>query len=348
MFSFSEVVLDKIIVHNIGSQPENEGVRLSKHELRINDETVESILKQYFLTGFKPEYFYAFHHETDLGLNPVYQIATDIFSNPESFYQNSVNLAQHLYQQSNHPKIKTGEFYVVTFKHVVVGDEIVDAIGLFKSETKDTFIKVYQKNDNFEVDYENGINIKKLDKGCLIFNTQAENGYLVSVVDSTNRFNEALYWRDSFLQIMPLETQFYQTHQIMDICRGFSNQVLTPENNVDRHEQVAFLKKAEKFFENNKTYDNDTFKADIIGNPNVIQAFEEFKQEFEQKHSLNPIEQFDLSENALKKGKKYFRSVIKLDRNFHIYVHSNPDYIEKGHDNTKGLKYYKLYFHDES
>jgi hypothetical protein len=225
---------------------------------------------------------------------------------------------------------------------------VVDGIGIFKSETKDTFIRVYQKDDNYEVDYDNGINIKKLDKGCLIFNTEKDFGYKVSIIDTANRGNEAMFWKDEFLQIAPRENEFYQTHQLLNLCKSFSDQVLTEENNVDKQEQVAFLKKTEAFFNNNDEYDNEIFKQEVIVDEQISEAFEEYKQNYEGERNIAPADQFEISAPALKQGKKFFRSIIKLDKNFHIYVHSNPDFIEKGLDNGKGLKYYKLYFHDES
>ena len=107
------------------------------------------------------------------------------------------------------------------------------------------------------------------------------------------------------------------------------------------------MKRAESYFSQNDTFDNNKFKQEVIEDEQIIEAFEEYKQEFENTRNLSEVDQFELSEPALKKGKKYFRSIIKLDKNFHIYVHSNPDYIEKGIDNSKGLKYYKLYFREE-
>lgn len=38
--------------------------------------------------------------------------------------------------------------------------------------------------------------------------------------------------------------------------------------------------------------------------------------------------------------------MIKLDKNFHIYVHAHRDLIEQGVD-EKG-KFYKVYYHEES
>jgi len=348
MFDFSDVNLNQLVVHSIGSRPEEKGITLSKSEIRLTDRTVEDILKQYFLSNFKADYFYSFSHESDLQLNEVFNYATQVFNNPALFYQQSVNLARHLYEKSNHPKIKIGEFYVAFFSDIQIDGEIVDGLGLFKSETKDTYIRVFQQDDNFQVDYENGINIKKLDKGCLILNTEKEYGYKVAIIDSTNRANEALYWRDEFLKLMPRENEFYQTNQLLDMCKGFSEQVLTVQNNVEKQEQVAFVKRAEDYFNKNERFDNEEFKQSVIGDDQIGQAFEEYKQEFEIKRDLSPVDQFEISEPALKRGKKYFRSVIKLDRNFHVYVHSNPDFIEKGFDDSKGLRFYKLYFHDES
>jgi hypothetical protein len=40
--------------------------------------------------------------------------------------------------------------------------------------------------------------INKLDKGCLIFNTEWENGDIVTVVDNTNKGVDAQYWIDVF------------------------------------------------------------------------------------------------------------------------------------------------------
>ena len=41
------------------------------------------------------------------------------------------------------------------------------------------------------------------------------------------------------------------------------------------------------------------------------------------------------------------RSVIKLDKNFHIYVHGGEQLIEQEYDEERGMKYYKLYYREE-
>ena len=49
----------------------------------------------------------------------------------------------------------------------------------------------------------------------------------------------------------------------------------------------------------------------------------------------------------MKKEFKVFKSVIKLDKNFHLYVHGRRDLIERGFDDDKGKKYYKVFFDNE-
>ena len=151
MIDYSEVTLDQIVVHNIGSRPEGQGVRLSKAPTPITDETAEDILKTYFLSHFKTEYFYGFVNPTDLMQNDVYNFVSQVFDDRSQFYQQSTNLAWLLYEKSNNQKIKTGEFYMVYFSGIQIYGMAVDAIGLFKSENKDTYIKVCQQGDSYDV-----------------------------------------------------------------------------------------------------------------------------------------------------------------------------------------------------
>ena len=50
--------------------------------------------------------------------------------------------------------------------------------------------------------------------------------------------------------------------------------------------------------------------------------------------------------NVVKKQKKKFKSIIKLDKNFHIYIQGSNVTMEKGVDKD-GRKFYKFYYQDE-
>ena len=190
--------IESIAVHRIGNKSIDEPLFLSQGLLKVNDE-IRSVLYSYFISPFKSNEYYSLYHETDLALNEVYAFVSEIFKTPDSLYGQSIKLAKHLYEQNNHPNIKGGEFYVVYFKELEVNGIIVDAVGLFKSENKNTFLKVYTTASDIGIESEQGININKLDKGCLIFNIDNENGYLVSIVDNINKGTEAHFWVDDFL-----------------------------------------------------------------------------------------------------------------------------------------------------
>ena len=56
---------------------------------------------------------------------------------------------------------------------------------------------------------------------------------------------------------------------------------------------------------------------------------------------------FEISAQAVKKQARVFKNVLKLDKNFHIYIHGNREMIEQGVDEN-GRKYYKIYYEEEN
>ncbi|MFT5916797.1 MAG: hypothetical protein ACJAWV_003038 [Flammeovirgaceae bacterium] len=348
MFSFSEVSLDRIAIHGIGNPLQEEELKISLNESIIHDEVVEDLLMQYFLSSFKQEAMYHFDHETNVENNEVFSIASKIFDNPNDFYQQSVNMAKLLYQRTNHPNIKTGEMYLAYFQNCKVGEDFCDAIGIFKSETKDTFLKVFQKSDNFQVDYEAGINIKKLDKGCLIFDVEKESGYRVAMVDKTNKGEEAVFWKENFLHLTPREDSYFHTQNYMTMCKGFVDDVFNSEHNVERVEQIEMLKNSAKYFDTSETFAVDTFQEEVMGgHPEVVEAFKEYKEQYVADNQIETYDEFEISKPAVKSNKKIFKSILKLDKNFHVYIHGKREYIEKGFDEERNMNFYKLYFTKE-
>ncbi len=341
MFNLQDIQIDSIIAHYIGSKTEDEGTRTSDTEIDGDDSTFET-LKQYFLSPFKPEEY--FHLDKD---EAMFGFISELFSDRNIFMEQSVKLAHYLYDQSEHPKIKPGEFYVVYFSNCIIEDEIVDAIGLFKSESKDTFLRIKQYSGGFDIAAETGVNVNKLDKGCLIFNTEAEQGYLVSVVDASGKGADAQYWRNSFLHLKPRRDDYYQTRSYLDMCKTFVVEQAPKEFQVTKADQADFLNKSANFFKSNQEFDLNSFTQEVIPQPEIAESFKEYKKQYEVEKEVKLDEEFSISLPAVKKQAKVFKNVIKLDKNFHIYVHGNREYIVKGFDEQTGMHYYQLYFKEE-
>ncbi len=346
MLYSDEINIQSLVLHKVGNKSQEEGVHFAAAPIQV-DEAVQSLLLQYFLSPFKSEEYYNLTHESDVMLNEVYSYVSKIFADPETFYEQSVNIARHLYEESTHPKIKSGELYVAHFRDCIIDGEQVEAIGLFKSESKETFLKVYPTSDSFEIEYEDGININKLDKGCLIFNTEQENGYLVSVVDNLRQTGEAMYWRDNFLNIAQRRDNFHQTEQCLDMCKQFVIERLPENFNVNKVDQADILNKSVQFFKENEEFSLDNFAHQVMQQPEVIQLFKDYTEEYQDERDIHIDDQFEISTPAVKKQAKIFKSVIKLDKNFHIYVHGNRQLIEKGYDEERDMSFYRIFFKEE-
>lgn len=197
MIDFTGVKLKKIVTHFVGNKLRDEKTKVSAGEVTIVEGDTEKYLLKYFLSSFQDNEKFNFTNPTELSLNAVFTLISRIFSNTDSFYENTVELSKHLYESSTHPKINGGEFTVCLFENIFLDGVETTAVGLFKTEVKDVFLKFDPTKDNYTIKYENGVNIGKLDKGCFIFNLKAEDGYAVCIVDS-NKSNDTQYWKDDF------------------------------------------------------------------------------------------------------------------------------------------------------
>lgn len=348
MIDFSRAQLTHFVIHFVGNKGLGEELTCSNKTFEFKDDFVKETVLRYFLTPFKTDVYHKFKGKIDVSLASVANSCEDVFRSQSEFLKESKQIATHLYNQSMHPKITGGEFYVCYFKDAMLDGELCDAIGLFKTENKETFLKVFQHVDEFDIDCDNGINIKKLDKGCIVFNTDKKNGYTLSIVDTNNKIAEcALYWEEDFLNAAIKPNAYYHTKNFIDASRGFCEEVLTEANNVEKQDQRMMLNKSTAYFKEKDKFNLQDFEKEVLVQPEIIEAFTDYRRDFNKRMDLTAIDEFDVSQTAVKKNQKYMRSVVKLDKNFHIYIHSKHDYVERGFDEERGLKFYKLYYVNE-
>ncbi len=359
MPNFDASSLVAVALHHVGNKGLDEGFILGQHLLPLDDQ-LQDLLTTYFLSPFKAEESYQLYHSDGVEHNVMWSHAIALFDGEKDFLSVSQELAHLLYDASAHQNIKSGDLFVVHISNCTLNGETLDAIGLFKSENQEQFLKVRrseeewcrQENDRsataaFDVKPDYGINIHKLDKGAIIFDAERDKGFVVSVMDATNRSNDAAYWRDDFLTLRQRQDEYYNTHEIMQVCKQFVSKELPQKFEVSKADQADIINKSLKFFKQNDQFDMGDFNRDVLGNqPEVVDSFREYKENYEQDNDTQLPRQFAICENAVKKNSRSLRSVIKLDKNFHIYVHGDRDMIEQGEDDRG--KYYKVYYHEES
>ena len=176
-------MFSKIAVHRVGNKINGESLILSQEELQLDEGTVE-LLENYFLGSFKTEETYQFYSDSYLVNNPVFSSVSEIFEDKAKFLWESENLAKHLFEAAENPRVQGGELFVVYFEDDREGDDKVDKIGIFKTEKRESFLKIFPKNESFEIDKDQGISLSKIDKAALIYNSSKESGYVLSVVDN--------------------------------------------------------------------------------------------------------------------------------------------------------------------
>ncbi len=86
---------------------------------------------------------------------------------------------------------------------------------------------------------------------------------------------------------------------------------------------------------------------EVFQDSGIIKSFRNFDNTYRQENKIDITDSFDISPQAVKKQARVFKSVLKLDKNFHIYIHGNRDMIEQGVDQD-GRKFYKIYYDKEN
>lgn len=138
----------------------------------------------------------------------------------------------------------------------------------------------------------------------------------------------------------------YNTHNVLSLCKNFVTKELPQQFDVQKADQADLLNRSVQFFKEKDSFDMEEFTNEVFAQSEVIDSFNKYKENYEQDRDLEIADSFTISESAVKKQARAFKSVIKLDKNFHIYVHGNRDLIEQGED-EKG-KFYKVYYQEES
>lgn len=342
---FTQANLEQLITHHVGNRQRDENIILSAKPTEVNDDSIDYLLA-YFLQTIKVEEFYSFSHSVQLDMNEVFTTVADLFANPKKFVEHSQSIAKLLYEQSTHPKIKEGELNIAYLSNLVLDNETVNAIGIFKSETDVPFIKMKSSEKHFTISHDMGFELKGIDKGCLIFNTDKENGYKLLIIDTANKAAEAQYWKDDFLKVKPINNEFHQTNQFMGIAKNFVTKQIAQEFDVSKADRIDLLNRSVAYFKTHDNFDKAEFEEEVFKDQSLIKSFRDFDNNYRENNAIELDDSFEISPQAVKKQAKVFKSVLKLDKNFHVYIHGDRSLIQQGVEND-GRKYYKIYFEQE-
>ncbi|MBP9794116.1 MAG: nucleoid-associated protein [Flavobacterium sp.] len=349
MINLYNTAIESLSLHRVGNKSRNESLVITDEPYVLNDE-ITPLVKEFFLKPFrdKEEVYFQFAHEVDLEYNEMFNFASEMFGNPDKAHEVSKKITKHLYDQSAHPHIKSGEVFVAYLKNVSIDNIVCDAIGVFKAEIQSDFLQFDEKGSTIEMLLQHGVSLQKLDKGCLIFNHKKEEGYKILCVDQ-NRY-DARYWLEHFLSVDAFEDENFHTKKYLQFVQGFAKDIVLPAE--DTKEQVMFQNRAVNYFAKNDQFEETNFLNEVLDNPDLIPEFKNYKVDKGEKYSIEDLTTFQISNSAVSDARKKFKNIIKLDTGVTIKLDFiNPEtaekIVEKGWDEERQMYYYLAYFNKE-
>lgn len=325
------------VVQRVGNKSKEDGISFSNDVCQMD--AVEEPFLKLINSSFKFNDWKQFYYIDDLELNPTYRFVTKILDDESCIVQQANNLARHLYEQSIHPNIKIGEFYVVLLDNCEVDGEPTQAIGLFKSEVRETVLTVKMEKNRLVLSSEMGMSLKKLEKGCVVFNVDKESGYKVAVVDNTGSNTDAHYWVDNFLHVRNCNDDYHETERLMEMCTGFVAQL--KEQSVV--ESAVAAKKTAEAFSLDEPIQVDNLADMICQNDEQKQAFEVYRQSYEEEFG-DFSDEVNIVKKATNNKPVKRMNTLKLGSDFEVKVLNPEAKIEGGVDKKSGKKYYTLYY----
>ncbi len=341
MIQIDGTLIRNLILHRVGSEDDNS--ILNDRPVQVGDDE-EAFFRKTLLKPFTSQaQTYEFKHEVGIGYNVLFNLLKNLFEEKEDFVTISKDILRHLIASSTHPNINGGDLFVAKFDGIRINNRELEGLGIYKYEDKESFIETSVSGDEVGYAIRKGIGSKKPDKACLVLFT--EEPYTILIID--NNGGETSYWQDDFINHRLKNDHVNNTHHFMNMAKDFIANQITRDFEVTKADQIDLLNRSVDYFKKKEVFDKQEFETEVFSDPNVIGAFQHFDQSYRQEKEIEIHDKFEIAPQTVKKQSRIFKSVLKLDKNFHIYIHGNRDLIEQGTD-EKGRKFYRIFYEEES
>lgn len=348
MINRQDACLSKLVVHHIGNEANHANLRFAPECHMLDDLDLNQILISYFLDQYKVPEFYQFSaNNGDFSRHPLHGSITKIFNDSSLLYEESKKIALHLFEQISHLHETESNVYLASIQNILLEDEYVEAIAIVRADEKDSFLNVDSNLNKRSIKSSLGTSIAKMVRGCLILNTEKSTGYKILCIDQAKGI-AANIWRNEFLSVTPYFNSYRNTTEFIKLTAGFIKNNYTNEDSPNILEEAEYLQKTLDYVKQNDQISIDDYKDKVLKTSRVMEAFDLYTNDNNSSYSnANERNKIEVSELALKQYAKVYKSVLKLDKNFHVYIHGDHSKISRGVDEF-GRKYYQLYYEEES
>lgn len=340
MFYTEYVDIAKVITHEVGNKVAATGCSMSDVLTRTG-ELQRMCLLNMCIEPFEDEGTLQFFHPSSLGCNLVYESVRQIFDNPDRFINMSQNLARYLYDVTVGINDKGGLMVVLYFNNFIVDGDTVDAVGIFKCEKKGMVLSGIPNNNDNGIDFDLVKGISSFDKGCLVFNKDRDNGFVVYAFEETGKPRQSELWFSDFLDVVKRADSYNCTEAMMRFASKFIKQDIPSKFEASTNDIAEILERAKLFFKEDDFFYNDQYFHDVLKQEDIIELWRERVEAMED--PLLSLEEFHLSGRAVKRYLRKFDSNIVLDGKTKI---NRDDDLESGEDDRG--KYIKIYYKQQT
>lgn len=342
MVDATKTSIRSLFVHRVGNKLRQEGCVYSSKPQSLS-ESEELALLLFFLGRIQEAELFKFSHPVGIEMNAAYATCERAFNRFQSFPKVATDLANLLYEASTHPKIKAGNVFFAFLEKFSLRGVAGSAIGIFKSETIEKFLKIDVKEEATDLELDQGARISSVDKAAIVF---CANGKVSpEVLTLCSRGEDAVYWHERFLQVTPSGSEKSHTRDYLELCQVYSNEAIPASNAADR---ALFLNRSLDYFRQADKFDPKAF-AEVFEDDDQRKEFEAVRQRFEKERDTKLPSTFEISKPVVTRQRKRFQKNLKLDSNIELRLSFDSReemnaHVERGFDKKKNMAFYKLYY----
>lgn len=344
---YTRARIQGLALARLGNPLRDGGLQTSK-ELCHYEAAEAELLTHCFLKPFRVMEEHRFHHDRSLEENQVYNCAKAIFADPTKLLEYSVQIARRLYDKSDHPNIKPGDLCMSLMDGLIINGKQTKGLCLVKCENTVPFLEISVANGDLHLMTHQGIYPDKIDKGCLIFDDQADEGFSVLVFDKGGA--DPLFWNRRFLSVVPRTSDDFLTKRYSELCMEFAKRGLPASASHEDRYQLA--NRAVNYLVDAEEFDRSAFEQQALCEPKVIDRFQEFKDGYEEGEGFKLDDSFRVSKDIAAKAKHRMKGLLRLDTGAEIrfksqFLDDAETLLEHGYDDTSGMRFVKILYNEE-
>ena len=339
MVNGKEAMVEEIVLHHIGAS-EAESV-FNDFSAVLKGPEEQEFLRKLFLRPFSSAlHTCEFARAKGAKKGTLHALCSDV-EDGEDLVTTSVSIAKHMIQAASGHEVKGGDLFVVKFNGVELGGAGYSAVGIYKFEEKEVFFESKPTSSSVSMKLRRGIGTIKPSKACLVLFT--DQNYTLFTIDGAG---STQFWHTDFIGLRSKQDHVNSTSNVLEMTKNFITQQLPQDFEIPKADQIDLLNRSVQYFKDNTEFDRGTFAREVFESDEVAESFQRFGDHFKESHAVDIQDNFEISAQAVKRQARIFKSVLKLDKNFHIYIHGDRNKIEQGVDEA-GRKFYKIYYEQE-